>query len=704
MVVKRQSKPVSTQAPKQAVEVLDDPSLYLNRELAQLAFNQRVLAQAKDAAHPLLERLRFLCITSSNLDEFFEIRVSGLKQQQEFGASQLGPDRMPVAQQLRAIHAQVQHILDEQYDVLYGELLPALAKEGITLLRPGSWNPREAQWIKRYFNRELSPVLSPIALDPAHPFPKLSNKSLNFLVSLEGNDAFGRNSPIAIVQAPRALPRVFVIPDKGRGKVMSLVLLSSIIQLHMQDLFQGMKVTGCFQFRITRNSDLYLDDEEVEDVMQAVQGELQQRRYGDAVRLEVAHDCPEHLVNFLRQQFELTEQDVYHCRGPVNLARLSQILDLLARADLKFPRFEPSLPKAFREQGNFFDAIRDSDVLLHHPFESFAPVVEFLQQAAHDPAVLAIKQTLYRTGPDSPIVAALIDAARNGKEVTVVIELMARFDEADNIALASKLQESGAHVVYGAVGHKTHSKMILVVRREGRVLRRYAHLGTGNYHPRTTSVYTDFGLFTADAVLCTDVQKVFHLLTAPGTKGKLSKILTSPFALHRQMLALIDAETERAQGGGEGRIIAKMNALVDVQVIQALYRASQAGVKIDLIVRGVCGLRPGIKGVSANIRVRSIVGRFLEHSRIYYFGNGGEPKVFLSSADWMQRNFFKRVETCFPIEDPALKKRVISEGLLTYLRDNRRAWLLKSDGTYQRSRSAGAARDAQQELLELLAK
>lgn len=695
----------SKQPAKPLPPALDDPALYLNRELSHLAFNQRVLAQASDTSHPLLERLRYLCITSSNMDEFFEIRVAGLKQQQEFGSSQLGPDQLPVSLQLREIHERVQRLVDAQYATLNQVLLPELAKAGVTLLRPGKWKAWQTQWVKRYFNRELLPVLSPIALDPSHPFPRILNKSLNFLVSLEGNDAFGRKSPVAIVQAPRSLPRVIVLPNKeGSSRGTMLMLLSTIIQANMQDLFQGMKVTGCYQFRVTRNSDLYVDDEEVKDLLEALQGELQSRRYGDAVRLEVSQDCPPQLVQFLQQEFELTPEDLYRCQGPVNLARLMQIHELVQRPGLKFAPFEPARPPGLAVDSDAFAAIRAGDVLLHHPFQSFAPVIDFLQQAARDPAVLAIKQTLYRTGSDSPVAAALIAAARSGKEVTVVIELMARFDEAANIDLANKLQEAGAHVVYGAVGHKTHSKMILIVRREGRQLRRYAHLGTGNYHPRTTSAYTDFGLFTCDPVLCTDVQKVFHMLTAPGTLGKLQKILQSPFVLHRRMLALIAAETEAARAGRPARIMAKMNALVDVRVIQALYAASQAGVQIELIVRGVCSLRPGIKGVSDNIRVRSIVGRFLEHSRIYYFHNAGNPLVFLSSADWMQRNFFKRVETCFPVEDAVLRQRVIDEGLLCYLRDNQRAWQLRADGSYVRIPPGRAKpRDAQQELLLQLA-
>jgi polyphosphate kinase len=690
--------------PSETAISLDDPALYLNRELSQLAFNQRVLAQAKEVEHPLLERLRFLCITSSNMDEFFEIRVAGLKQQQEAGVLQLGPDQLPLAQQLSRIHAQVQQMVSEQYRTLSAELMPALATAGITLLRPGRWQPKQAHWIKKYFQRELLPVLSPIALDPSHPFPRIQNKSLNFLVSLAGNDAFGRKSPIAIVQAPRALSRVVQLANKKGSKKSTLVLLSSIIQAHMQDLFQGMKVTGCYQFRVTRNSDLYVDDEEVKDLLEALQGELHARRYGDAVRLEVAYDCPEPLVEFLRQQFELLPTDIYKCEGPVNLARLMQIYEIVARPDLKFEKFEATLPTILQTQPDMFAAIKAGDLILHHPFQAFDPVLRLLNQAATDPAVLAIKQTLYRTGVDSPVVGALIKAAQRGVEVTVVIELMARFDEAANIELANKLQEAGAHVVYGAVGHKTHSKLMLVVRREKRVLQRYAHIGTGNYHPKTTSAYTDFGLFTCEPSICLDVQKVFHMLTAPGTLGKLQNLVQAPFALHKKIIALINQEATIARNGGKAHIVAKMNALVDMQVIQALYAASQAGVKIDLIVRGVCALRPGIKGVSDNIKVRSIVGRFLEHSRVYYFYNGGETRVYIASADWMQRNFFRRVETCAPILDPALKAKVYKEGLAVYLKDNVRAWELLSTGEYRRvSKRTAKPFDAQLSLLNAYA-
>jgi polyphosphate kinase len=683
---------------------IGDPALYINRELALLEFNRRVLEQAKDHSNPVLERLRFLCIASSNLDEFFEIRVAGLREQVAFAAAQAGPDQLSPGEQLRAIASVARELVGDQYRVLNEELLPELAAHGIHFLKRAEWNARQAQWVRRFFNRELLPVLSPIGLDPSHPFPRIQNKSLNFLVSLEGTDAFGRNSVIAIVQAPRSLPRILNIPFEHATGPHEFVFLSSVIHAHVDDIFPGMRVTGCYQFRVTRNSDLFVDDEAVEDLMQAVAGELHQRRFGDAVRLEVATDCPRELAALLTQEFDLEESDLFTCDGPVNLSRLLAVFDMIDRPELKFPPFTPARPARLARTSDLFEIIRHGDVLLHHPFQSFAPVVEFLFQAARDPAVLVIKQTLYRTGPDSPVVEALLEAARRGKEVTVVIELKARFDEEANIELANRLQEAGAHVVYGVVGHKTHAKMILVVRREGKQLRRYVHLGTGNYHPRTARLYTDCGLFTCDNAIGADVQKIFHQLTAPGRAGKLKKVLQSPFTLHRTILELIERETRRARAGLPARIIAKMNALTEVATINALYAASQAGVKIDLIIRGVCALRPGIAGISDNIRVRSIVGRFLEHERVFYFFNDGEEQIYLSSADWMDRNFFHRIETCFLIEDKRLHQLLLKECLNNYLADNARAWVLRSDGSYARVKAGHArARDAQQSLLDELA-
>lgn len=663
---------------------LKHPDLYINRELSLLEFNRRVLEQTKDEATPLLERLKFLCISSTNLDEFFEIRVSGLKQQVDFGAQQRGPDNLTPAEQLGRISEAAHELVAEQYRTLNDVLIPALEAEDIRFPKRAEWSERVEAWVKRYFNRELLPVLSPIGLDPAHPFPRILNKSLNFIVSLEGKDAFGRNSGIAIVQAPRSLPRVIPVPPGYGGGPHTFVFLSSMIHAHVGDLFPGMRATGCYQFRVTRNSDLFVDDEEVDDLLRAMEGELPSRRFGDAVRLEVADNTPAEMVNFLLREFDLGQEDLYQVNGPVNLNRLMAIHDVVDRPDLKYPGFTPSLPIRIERNADIFKVIRNGDLLLHHPFQSFAPVVDFLRQAANDPDVLAIKQTLYRTGAESAIVDALVAAARKGKEVTVVVELRARFDEEANIELANRLQDAGAHVVYGVVGHKTHAKMILVVRREGKRLRRYVHLGTGNYHTRTARLYTDFGFLTCDDAMAEDVHKVFQQLTALGKASRLKKLLQSPFTLHKAMLDFIRREAAHAAEGRPARIIAKMNALVEPQIIHALYEASQAGVKVELIVRGPCALRPGMPGVSDNIQVRSIIGRFLEHHRIYYFLNGGEDQVFLSSADWMERNFFRRVEICFPVEEKRLKERVLQEALCNYLQDNTQAWLLQPTGGYKR--------------------
>ena len=683
---------------------LSNPELYINRELSMLEFHRRVLAQAKDETVPLLERLRFLCISSSVLDEFFEIRVAGLKQQEAYGGQHRGPDNMLPTEQLRHISQTARGVIDEQYLVLNDVLLPALDAENIRFIAPEDWDDEQRRWIKRFFKDELQPVMSPIGLDPAHPFPQLINKSLTFIVTLQGKDAFGRVSGKAILQAPRSLPRVIRLPESCTASPNEFVLLSSIIDVHAGDLFLGMKASGVYQFRVTRNSDLFVDEEEVDDLLRAVEGELSSRRYGDAVRLEVATDCPDDLEAFLIAQFHLSRDDVYRCNGPVNLMRLATVPDLVDRPDLKYPGFTPSVPERVRSANDMFEAISRADLLLHHPFQSFAPFVEFLRQAARDPGVLSIRQTLYRTGTESVVVEALTDAANNGKEVLVVIELRARFDEAANIELANHLQRAGAQVVYGVVGHKAHAKMCLVIRREGRTLKRYAHLGTGNYHTRTARLYTDYGLFTCDPDIGEDVQKVFQQLTAMGRAGRLKKLLQSPFTLHKSMLERIEGEIENVGGGKAGHIMAKMNSLIEPQMIQALYRASQAGVKVDLIVRGICGLRPGVKGVSDNIRVRSIVGRFLEHTRVFYFHNDGDPQLFISSADWMGRNFFNRVETCLPIEDKSVKKRIVKETFDNYLSDNAQAWALQSDGTYTAvPNQPGKRKSAQETLLTELA-
>ncbi|MFU8838334.1 MAG: polyphosphate kinase 1 [Thiohalomonadaceae bacterium] len=662
---------------------LKAPELYINRELSLLAFNRRVLEQAKDENTPLLERLRFLCISSSNLDEFFEIRVAGLMQKVVMESVQAGPDNILPHELLNQIGTQTHELVAEQYRVLNDVLLPALEKEGIRFVKRQDWNDRQAAWVKDFYEHELLPILSPIGLDPAHPFPRILNKSLNFIVSLKGKDAFGRTSGMAIVQAPRALPRLIRLPTECGGNINDFVFLSSIIHAHVDDLFPGMKVQGCYQFRVTRNSDLFVDEEEVGDLLRAVEGELPSRRYGDEVRLEVADNCPPEVCQFLLAQFGLSEKEMYMVNGPVNLNRLMHLPDKVDRSDLSFPSFTPNLPSRLSLALDIFQAIHKGDILLHHPFESFVPVIDFLKQAASDPKVLAIKQTLYRTGPDSAVVDALVSAARAGKEVTVVVELRARFDEEANIALANRLQEAGAHVVYGVVGYKTHAKMILVVRREDNKLRNYFHLGTGNYHARTARIYTDYGLLSCNPELGEDVHKLFLQLTSLGRSNKLGKLLQAPFSLHTGMLERIERETALARKGKPGRIIAKMNAVVEQNIIRALYVASQAGVQIDLIVRGICCLRPGVPGVSENIRVRSIIGRFLEHTRVFYFHNDGKEEIFASSADWMDRNLHRRVETCFPIEDKKLRERMVRE-LGYYLDDNLQAWLLQSDGNYLR--------------------
>ena len=680
---------------------LKNTDYYLNRELSLLEFNRRVLAQSSDKNIPVLERLFFLCIACSNMDEFFEIRVAGLKQQVSFGSSQRGPDGLSSSEQLSRISEVAHDLVREQYRVFNENMLPQLSKEGINFLLSAEWNAKQSDWIKGYFNRELLPVLSPVSLDPAHPFPQVLNKSLNFIISLEGKDAFGRNSGIAVVQAPRALPRLIQLPQSCATHDYDFVFLSSIIYRHASDLFPGMKVTGCYQFRVTRNADLTVQEEEARDLLEAIEGQLGTRRFASAVRLEVQVDCPREIIEFLLQKFNLQHNDVYQVDGPVNLNRMMAIQKMVQRPGLKFPPFTPALNNRFSKQPDMFEVIKKGDVLLHHPFQSFTTVVDFIRHAAKDPDVLVIKQTLYRTGDDSSVVNALIEAAHEGKEVTVVIELRARFDEEENIELATELQEAGVHVSYGVVGHKTHAKMLLVVRREGRQLKRYVHLGTGNYHAGTARLYTDYGLITSDTALTEDVLRVFQQLTAMGKPGKLKKILQAPFTLHKSMLEMINNEAENARKGKPARIIAKMNALVEPTIIEALYNASQAGVRIDLIVRGICCLKPGIKGISDNINVRSIVGRFLEHTRIYYFLNNGVENLYLSSADWMDRNFFRRVETCFPIEEKRMKKKVLKEGIMNYLADNTQSWILQSDGRYKKSSPGNSKiRNAQIQLLE----
>ena len=678
---------------------------YLNRELSLLAFNRRVLAQAQDERVPLLERLRFLCIVSSNLDEFFEIRMAGIKEQIRAQSSSVSVDGKTPQETYRLVSAQVHRLVDEQYQVLNQMILPQLAEQGIRFLRRATWTPEQREWIHQYFLRELMPVLTPIGLDTSHPFPKVLNKSLNFAVELEGKDAFGRHADAAIVQAPRVLPRVIRLPQELVDVEYGFVFLSSVLHEFMHELFIGMNVLGCYQFRVTRNSDLFVDEEEVTNLRTTLQGELPHRHFGDAVRLEVSDNCSPAMAAFLTAQFGLDEHDVYRVNGPVNLVRLMQVPDWVDQPALKFAPYRVGVNKELSKGANIFEAIGKGDILLHHPYQSFAPVIEWLNEAAHDPNVVAIKMTVYRTGTDSELMQSLIRAAQNGKEVTVVVELMARFDEEANIGWATKLEEVGAHVVYGVVGYKVHAKALLIVRREAGQLRKYAHLGTGNYHPKTARLYSDFGLLTANPEITHDVSEVFKQLTGLGKARTLTHLWQAPFTLHSNIMARIRAETEAARAGGKARIIAKMNSLQEPQIIHALYEASQAGVKIDLIVRGFCLLRPGVKGLSENIRVRSIIGRVLEHHRIFYFYAQGREDVYLSSADWMERNVFKRIELAFPILDRKIKKRVIHEGLRVYLSDNQQTWEMNGEGGYTRRKPSSRQvkpRSAQMGLMHLL--
>ncbi|WEK31196.1 MAG: polyphosphate kinase 1 [Candidatus Pseudomonas phytovorans] len=694
-----------TPAPAPAINVpgLDDSSLYIHRELSQLQFNIRVLEQALDENYPLLERLKFLLIFSSNLDEFFEIRVAGLKKQINFAREQAGADGLQPHQALARISELVHIEVDRQYAILNDVLLPELEKHQIRFIRRRYWTPKLKTWVRRYFRDEIAPIITPIGLDPTHPFPLLVNKSLNFIVELEGVDAFGRDSGLAIIPAPRLLPRVIRVPEEVGGPGANYVFLSSMIHAHADDLFQGMKVKGCYQFRLTRNADLALDSEEVDDLARALRGELFSRRYGDAVRLEVADTCPKHLSDYLLKQFSLSESELYQVNGPVNLTRLFSITGLDSHPELQYTPFTPAIPKLLVNADNIFSVISKQDILLMHPFESFTPVVDLLRQAAKDPHVLAVRQTLYRSGANSEIVDALVDAARNGKEVTAVIELRARFDEESNLQMASRLQAAGAVVIYGVVGFKTHAKMMLILRREQGEIVRYAHLGTGNYHAGNARLYTDYSLLTSDDALTEDVGKLFSQLIGMGKTLRMKKLLHAPFTLKKGMLDMIARETQFALEGKPAHIIAKFNSLTDAKVIKALYKASQSGVKIDLVVRGMCCLRPGIPGVSHNIQVRSIIGRFLEHTRVFYFLNGGEEQIYLSSADWMERNLDKRVETCFPVEGKKLLLRVKKE-LESYLTDNTHAWTLQPDGRYVRSTPTGNQnpRSAQATLLDRL--
>ncbi|MDY7537047.1 polyphosphate kinase 1 [Undibacterium sp. RTI2.1] len=691
----------NTQTPQAPTE-LPRSAIFLDREMSQIAFNWRVLAQAEDKTIPLMERLRYLCIVGSNLDEFFEVRVASLLAQNTIDG-ELAQHATFVGMMER-INTECHQLAKRQYEVLNQEILPQLARKRIHLLRHTDRNEAQRAWVKSYFDREVKPLLTPIGLDPAHPFPQVVNKSLNFIVSLAGKDAFGRGTAIAIVKAPRVLPRVIKLPDELSDKGLSFCLLSSVIHAHIGDLFNGREVLAYSQFRVTRDSDLWVDEEEIKNLRQALQGELQSRQFGVAVRLEVAKNCPNDLAQFLLSQFALDQDRLYPVDGPVNMVRLSELVDHVKQPSLRFPPFSAKINSKYTHN-DIFTLLGKQDILLHHPFQPFQTVIDFIRSASLDPSVVAIKQTIYRTGMNSDLMESLITAARHGKEVTVIVELMARFDEEANINWADRLQRAGAQVVYGVVGLKTHAKLALVIRREeGGVLRHYAHMGTGNYHPSTTKFYTDFGLLTAHPELAAEVNEVFIHLTGLNKPKKLEYLWLAPFALQPQIIKAIRNEAKIARSGRPGRIIAKMNALLDESVIRALYAASADGVKIDLIIRGACALRPGVPGLSENIKVRSIIGRFLEHSRIYYFRNDLAHDVYLASADWMSRNLFRRIEVAFPILDKSLKKRVMTEGLDPYLKDNVNAWTLDSEGEYHRkkARTKQAAICAQQSLMQRL--
>jgi polyphosphate kinase len=683
---------------------LPPTELYINRELSMLEFNKRVLALAQDPSIPLLERLRFLCITCTNLDEFFEIRVAALKQRIEIGALAQGPEQLPAQQVFDVIRHQMLNVVTQQYELLNGVMFPELAAAGVRFVRSEDWTREQQQWLEEYFREQVVPVLTPLTFDPSRPFPRLLNKSLNFVVRLKGRDAYGRRRHRGMVQAPRSLPRIIRLPEHlSNPGSHDFVFLSSVIRVHVENLFPGLKVEGCYQFRVTRNSNLYVDEEEVSDLVGVLEGQLEASRYGAAVRIEVGHECPPDLQQFLLDHFGLQEQDMYLVDGPVNLNRLATVCEIDDRPELLYKPFTQGAPEELLAGTDIFSILSKKNILLFHPYHGFGPVIDFIKSASKDPDVLAVKITLYRTGAKSPIVDHLVKAARAGKEVTVIIELMARFDEAANISLANRLQEAGAHVVYGLVGYKTHAKMVLVVRRENDKLNRYVHLGTGNYHHSTTKVYTDYGLMSSDRKLGEDVHKVFMQLTSLTEARDLNLMLTSPFNLFDGVMAKINRETEHARAGRDARIIVKVNSLNEPRVVSALYEASQAGVKVDLIVRGICTLRPGVSGLSENISVRSILGRFLEHSRVYYFLNDGDEEFYCASADWMERNLLRRNETCFPVRQKALRQQ-LKRDLDLYLADNTNAWILHGDGSYERlTPGSDDPVSAQDTFLDLLA-
>ncbi|HEU5080308.1 MAG TPA: polyphosphate kinase 1 [Opitutaceae bacterium] len=657
-------------------------SAYFNRELSWLAFNRRVLEQAQNPRNPLLERVKFLAIVSSNLDEFFEIRVAGIIQQVDSGVTEPSVDGLPPREQLRRIHSVVASLVEDQYKCWLEELVPALRAEGIVFKNAQELSPDELSWLQSYFEEQIQPVLTPLALDQAHPFPQLGNKSLNVIVSLDNPETPENERLVAILPVPRILPRIVQIaPDRGGEQC--FLFLSEVVKLCAGKLFPGYHIRSAQAFRVTRNSDLYIDEEEAENLLKKIEEELRNLRRGAAVRLEIEDGLEESIFETLCEHLDVSHEYVFRLNGPINLFRLMSLTDI-DRPDLKFPNFTPANVSPLKDVERMFDTLRAQDVMLHHPYDAFTPVVDFVEQAARDPQVFAIKQTLYRTSGDSPIVRALIEASKNGKQVTALVELKARFDEANNIQWARQLEEAGVHVVYGLVGHKTHCKVSLVVRREGKIMRRYVHLGTGNYNPRTARLYTDLSFFTSNDSITEDAANLFNSLTGFSRSPEFKNLLVAPFTLHRGIQDLIQRETDNANAGRPARIMAKMNSLVDKITIDNLYAASQAGVQIDLIVRGICCLVPGVAGLSKNIRVRSIVGRYLEHARAFYFQNdGGDPAIYAGSADWMSRNFFRRIEVLFPIVDPALRKWITGELFPIEFQDNENARELHSNGAYR---------------------
>ncbi|HAT1597165.1 TPA: polyphosphate kinase 1 [Legionella pneumophila] len=678
---------------------LDNPDYYINREFSAIAFNQRVLMLANDERVPLLERMRFLSICSSNLDEFFEIRVAGLKEKIAMSSGKLTIDGLRADEAFSQISQKAHALIDQLYSIFNKQLLPALRKENIHFLETEQWTDDIHLWAKHYFKHEILPVISPIALDLAHPLPRLINKSLNFIISLSGKDAFDRNINYAVVHAPRSIPRMIHLPSELCGDAHYFVYLSSIIKTHINSLFPGMEISGCYSFRLTRNSDLFLREEEIDDLAKAVQREIFSRHYGHVVRLEIENKCPEKIVDFLLQKYHLRHEDTYYCDGPVNLQRYMSAINSIDRPDLNYPAFTPQYPKFSKSQRNLFNVLDEQDILLHHPYQAFDLVIDFVRQAASDPNVLAINQTLYRTHSESVMVDALVNAAHSGKEVTAVIELRARFDEESNLKLANKLHAAGILVLYGVVGYKTHAKMTLVVRRTHGKLKRYVHLSTGNYHEQTAKKYTDLGLLTSEPTITSDAQLIFQQLTGLGKVVKLKALSHSPFTLQKTLLQYIEQCATAATEGIDTEIILKVNGLTDKVTIQALYKASQAGVKINLLVRGVCCLKPGLPGVSENIRVLSFIGRFLEHHRVFYFRINEEEHYFCSSADLMERNLYNRIEIMFPIYDEECQKRIKNEIIKNYLKDNNNVWEMQSDGTYKHILQSGSC--AQEKLITL---